>query len=188
VAGPGLLATLVVGALLVLSGGLWAVLHYNRLVALATQVREAWSDIEVQLRRRYDLIPNLADTVRAHAAQERATIEAALRARDAALADTGEPEHQAATERVREGRLARLVAVAEALPELRADEAFRALAIALTDAETRLKRARRFYNGSVKALNVAVGQFPGNLVARACGIGPAQYFELDDAPGVGRAA
>jgi LemA protein len=175
-------------ALLLFGAGLWAALLYNRLVALAAQVREAWSDIQVQLRRRYDLIPNLADTVRAHAAHERATIEAALRARDAAAADTGDPEHQAETERALERRLAGLFAVAEALPELRADQSFHALATALSDAETRLKRARRFYNGSVKALNVAVAQVPGNLVARACGIGPAQFFELDDAPGAGRAA
>ena len=178
-AGAWIIATLV---LLVLGAGVWAVLLYNRLVGLATQVREAWSDIQVQLRRRYDLIPNLADTVRAHAAHERATIEAAIRARDAAVADTGDPEHQAATERALERRLAGLVAVAEALPDLRADGAFHALADALTDTETKLKRARRFYNGAVKALNVAVGQVPGNLVARACGIGSAQYFELDDAP------
>lgn len=122
--------------------------------------------------------------MRAHAAHERATIEAAIRARDAALADTGEPAHQAETERALERRLADLFAVAEAVPTPRADESLRALA----DAETRLKRARRFYNGSVKALNVAIGQVPGNLVARAVGIGPAQYFELDEPPAPGRAA
>lgn len=162
------------------AAGLWAVIVYNRLVALAAQVREAWSDIDVQLRRRYDLIPNLVDTVRAHAAHERATIEAAIRAREAAVADTGEPAHQAETERVLERRLAGLLAVGEAVPTLRADESFRALQCALAEAETRLKRARRFYNGSVRALNVAVRQVPANLVARAFGIGSAQYFELDD--------
>jgi len=186
VAVTGILAALGVGALLV--AALWAVLLYNRLVTLAAQVREAWGDIQVQLRRRYDLIPLLAETVRAHAAEERATIEAAIRARDAAAADTGEPEHQAATERALERRLTGLVAVAEALPELRADASFHALTDALTDTETRLNRARRFYNGAVKALNVAVGQVPGSLVARACGIGPAQYFDLDEPPGEGRGA
>jgi LemA protein len=181
VAGAWIIAAFV---LLALGAGLWAVLLYNRLVTLAAQVREAWGDIQVQLRRRYDLIPLLAETVRAHAAEERATIGA----RDAAAADTGEPEHQAATERALERRLAGLVAVAEALPELRADASFHALTDALTDTETRLNRARRFYNGAVKALNVAVGQVPGSLVARACGIGPAQYFDLDEPPGEGRGA
>jgi LemA protein len=185
VAGAWIIAAFVLPAL---GAGLWAVLLYNRLVALSAQVREGWSDIQVQLRRRYDLIPLLAETVRAHAAEERATIEAAIRARDAAAADTGAPERQAARERALERRLAGLVAVAEALPALRADQAFHALADALTDTETRLNRARRFYNGAVKALNVAVGQVPGRLVARACGIGPAQYFELDDPPGEGRGA
>ncbi len=158
----------------------YGVITYNRLVSLRTRVREAWSDIQVQMKRRYDLIPNLVDTVAAYAAHERGTLEGVVRARAEAMADSGEPAHQAQTEGALQSTLRSLFALAEAYPQLKADGNFAQLQADLMEVETQIKMSRRYYNGSVRDLNVAVEQFPSNLIAGRFDFRPAQFFELDE--------
>ena len=171
--------TLIVVAVVVLVG-LYGVKIYNGLVSLRTRVEEAWSDIQVQMKRRYDLIPNLVETVKGYASHERETLEAVVKARNAAVATTGSPEQQAAAERAVTGALGKLFALAEAYPELKADQNFRALQDELVATEEKLGASRRFYNGSVRDLNVMVEQFPSNLIAGVFKFGKAQFFELDE--------
>ena len=171
--------TLIVVAVVVLVG-LYGVKIYNGLVSLRTRVEEAWSDIQVQMKRRYDLIPNLVETVKGYASHERETLEAVVKARNAAVAQTGTPEQQAAAERAVTGALGKLFALAEAYPELKADQNFRALQDELVATEEKLGSSRRFYNGSVRDLNVTVEQFPSNLIAGFFKFGKAQFFELDE--------
>ena len=171
--------TLIVVAVVVLVG-LYGVKIYNGLVSLRTRVEEAWSDIQVQMKRRYDLIPNLVETVKGYASHERETLEAVVQARNAAVAQNGSPEQQAAADRAVTGALGKLFALAEAYPELKADQNFRALQDELVATEEKLGSSRRFYNGSVRDLNVTVEQFPSNLIAGFFKFGKAQFFELDE--------
>jgi len=171
--------TMIVVAVVVLVG-LYGVRIYNGLVSLRTRVEEAWSDIQVQMKRRYDLIPNLVETVKGYASHERDTLEAVVRARNAAVAQNGSPEQQAAAERAVAGALGRLFALAEAYPDLKADQNFRALQDELVATEEKLNGSRRFYNGSVRELNVMVEQFPSNLIAGFFKFAKAQFFELDE--------
>ena len=171
--------TLIVIAIVVVVA-LYGVRLYNAFVAMKARVEEAWSDIQVQMKRRYDLIPNLVETVKGYAAHERETLEAVVAARNKAVATNGSPEEQAAADRALTGALGKLMLVVEAYPELKADQNFRALQDELTQTEDLIKGARRFYNGAVRELNVAVDQFPSNLVAGVFKFGKAQYFELDE--------
>lgn len=159
----------------------YVILTFNRLVALRTRVREAWSDIQVQMKRRYDLIPNLVETVKGYAGHERGTLESVVRARGEAMANTGDPASQAQSENALQATLRSLFALAESYPQLKADRNFARLQADLADTENRIKMARRYYNGSVRDLNVKIEQFPSNLVARQFGFIQAQFFELDDA-------
>lgn len=158
----------------------YVILTFNRLVALRTRVREAWSDIQVQMKRRYDLIPNLVETVKGYAGHERGTLDSVVRARGEAMANTGDPASQAQSENALQATLRSLFALAESYPQLKADQNFAKLQADLTDTENRIKMARRYYNGSVRDLNVKIEQFPSNLVARQFGFVQAQFFELDD--------
>ncbi len=171
-------AIYILGGALVL-GAAYVAITYNRLVAFRMRVREAWSDIQVQMKRRYDLIPNLVETVRGYAAHERDVLERVVRARGEAMANEGSPEAQARSENALQGTLKSLFMLAEAYPQLQADENFRQLQHDIMDTENRIKMSRRFYNGAVRDLNVAVEQFPSNLVARGFGFGPAEFFTLD---------
>jgi len=166
----------------------YVILTYNRLVALRTRVREAWSDIQVQMKRRYDLIPNLVRTVNGYAAHERDTLDRVVQARVAAMTDTGSPESQARSENSLQATLRSLFAVAEAYPDHKADGNFLRLQADLTDTENRIKMSRRYYNGSVRDLNIRIEQFPSNLVARKFDFTQAQFFELeaDEAAAVAR--
>ncbi len=171
--------TLIVLAVVVLVA-LYAVRVYNGLVSLRARVAEAWSDIQVQMKRRYDLIPNLVETVNGYASHERETLEAVVKARNNAVAATGSPEAQAAAEKLLSGALGRLFALAEAYPDLKADQNFRALQDELTATENQIQGSRRFYNGSVRELNVMIEQFPSNIVAGLFKFQKAQFFELDE--------
>jgi len=153
---------------------------YNRLVRDRNQVSNAWSDIDVQLVRRYDLVPQLVNAVRAYADYERATMTAVteLRSRSAATESIAE---KAVLEDAMETGLHRLIAVAESYPELKADENFRQLQSSLTEVEDHLQYARRFYNGSVRLLNTRIESIPHLLIARPFGFSPADFFEADDA-------
>lgn len=153
---------------------------YNRLVTLRQRVREAWADIDVQLKRRWDLIPNLVETVKGYAAHERATFEAVTQARSAAMAaaQTGSPEQRAQAESALGGALLNLRAVAEAYPQLQAIQEFKDLSENLTATEDKIAFARRFYNGNVRDYNTALMTFPTNVLGGAFGFQPEQYFEL----------
>lgn len=159
--------------------GVFAILIYNRLVRLRNLVREAWSGIDVQLKRRTDLIPNLVATVKAYAAHERRLLEDIVERRNASLAAATVPT-QAQAERALQGTLHRLLAVAEAYPELKSDGNFRALQEELSTIEDYLQMARRYYNGTVRDLNIAVQSFPQVLLARPLGFREEPFFELDD--------
>jgi LemA protein len=161
----------------VIAGVVWI---YNALVRDRNQVSNAWSDIEVQLVRRHDLVPQLVAAVKAYADYEQATMTAVteLRTRSEAAGNLAE---KAALEDVMETGLHRLIAVAESYPDLKADENFRALESSLTDTEDHLQYARRFYNGSVRILNTRIESFPHLLIARPFGFQQAEFFEADEA-------
>ncbi len=166
----------------------YVVTVFNRLVRLRNLVREGWSGIDVQLKRRTDLVPNLVETVKAYAAHERAVFEevTAMRASSMAASDVS---GQASAARALQASLGKLFAVAEAYPELKANKNFLALQQQLADIEDQLQMARRYYNGTVRNLNIIIQSFPNNLVAGVLGFHEQPFFELDDrseaaAPGV----
>jgi LemA protein len=159
---------------------IYLVLTYNRLIRLRNRVDNAWSQIDVQLRRRYDLIPNLVETVKGYAAHERQTFEAVTQARSAGINAQGVVE-QAQAENMITSALKSLFAVAEAYPNLKANENFLALQEELSGTEGRIAYARQFYNDSVVTLNTKIQSFPSNIVARAFGFTEREYFEADDA-------
>src|SRR5215475_7533829 len=152
---------------------------FNRLTRLRNLVREGWSGIDVQLRRRTDLVPNLVETVKGYAAHERGVFEevTAKRASSIAASDVG---GQAAAERALQGSLGRLMAVAEAYPQLKADKNFLALQNELAEIEDNIQMARRYYNGAVRNLNIGIQSFPNLLLARPFGFREEPFFELDD--------
>jgi LemA protein len=153
---------------------------YNRLVKLRYTIRESWSNVDTELKRRYDLIPNLVNTVKGYAAHERGVLEAVVRARQAAVASTGTPASQARDENELVRQLRTLLAVVERYPDLKANQNFLALQHELTNTEDRIQAARRFYNGNVRSLNVLVQSVPSNLIAGMFGFTEAEYFEIED--------
>lgn len=158
---------------------LWGVAVFNKLITLRTRKEEAWSDIDVQLKRRYDLIPNLVNTVKGYMEHEASTFQKVTEARTAAMAAETVEEH-AQAENMLTGALKSLFAVSENYPELKANENFIELQRELTDTENKIQAARRFYNTVVRDLNIAVQKFPSNLVANLVKIGQAEFFELDE--------
>src|SRR6266576_5202251 len=159
----------------------WAVFTFNRLIRLRQLGDNAWSDIDVQLKRRHDLIPNVVAVVQGHAGYERGTLEALVAARGRALqaADRG-PATRAREEDPLGGALQRVVAVAEAYPKLKAVESFASLQRTLIDVEDHLQNARRYYNAVVRDFNTAIAQFPAGVVAGAMRLRPSEFFGLDD--------
>ncbi len=162
---------------LVLVLGAWFVLTYNNLITRRNRVNEAWSDIDVQLKRRYDLIPNVMETVKGYAKHESAVFENVTKARSAAMGAQTLPEH-AKAENMLSGALKSLFAVAEAYPELKASTNFLQLQGELRDAEDKIQAARRFYNGNVRDFNTALQVFPTNMVAGMFGFTAREFFEL----------
>jgi len=153
---------------------------YNRLVKLRFTIRESWSNVDTELKRRYDLIPNLVNTVKGYAAHERGVFEAVVKARQAAVASTGSPAQQARDENELVRQMRSLFAVVERYPDLKANQNFLALQHELTNTEDRIQAARRFYNGNVRAMNVLVQSVPSNLIAGMFGFSEAEYFEIED--------
>ncbi|MGE0595077.1 MAG: LemA family protein [Hyphomonadaceae bacterium] len=155
---------------------------YNRLVALRQNTNQAFADIDVQLKQRHDLIPNLVETVKGYAAHERGTLEAVIAARNAAVTAerTGDPKAMGAAEGVLGAALGRLIALSEAYPELKADANFRKLQDELSDIENKLAAARRFFNNAVGEYNTAREQFPAVLVAGPFGFGPRDFFDVGE--------
>jgi LemA protein len=156
---------------------LWVIFAYNRLVTLANQAKEAWADIQVQLKRRYDLIPNLVETVKGYAAHESSAFENVTKARAAAMGATG-TEDKAQAENMLSSALKTLFAVSEAYPDLKANQNFLQLQKELGDTEDKIQASRRFYNTTVMTLNTAEQTFPGNIIASTFGFKPMDLFEL----------
>ncbi|OGG72170.1 hypothetical protein A3H77_00675 [Candidatus Kaiserbacteria bacterium RIFCSPLOWO2_02_FULL_56_11] len=156
---------------------LWVVYAYNNLVTLVNRAKEAWSDISVQLKRRYDLIPNLVEVVKGYATHERQAFENVTKARATAISAQSVEEHGRA-ENMLTGALKSLFAVAEAYPDLKANQNFLELQRELSDTENKIQAARRFYNTNVRDLNIGVESFPGNLIASAFRFAKMELFEL----------
>ena len=176
----GTTLVVVLGGLLVLVL-LWFVVSYNRFVSQTVLVKESWSQVDVELQRRHDLIPNLVETVKGYAAHEASVLARVTAARAAAEQHrTDEPATRRPFEEELGGAVHQLVAVAEAYPDLRASTSFLHLQRELTNTEDRIAAGRRFYNGNVRALNTRVRTFPSNLVASAFGFTTRDFFELSD--------
>lgn len=156
---------------------IWAVGIYNALVRLRVQAENAWSDIDVQLKRRWDLIPNLVETVKGYAAHEKETLEAVIKARNIAMAAQG-PEARAAAENMLTGTLKTLFAVAEQYPQLRAIESFTKLQDSLSEIEDHIQNSRRFYNAVVRDYNTKIATVPSNIIANMFNFEPREFFEL----------
>lgn len=159
---------------------LWAVSAYNGLVRLRNLVQEAWRQIDVELQRRHDLIPNLVETVKGYAGHEKSTLEAVTQARTIAAAPGSSPAEQAQQENVLTQALGRLFAVAEAYPDLKANQNFMQLQQELTNTEDRIAAGRRFYNANVRELNTRCETFPSAIIAGMFGFTRAEYFETED--------
>lgn len=158
---------------------LFVIVTYNGLVRLRNRAQEAYSDIETQLKRRHDLIPNLVETVKGYAAHERQTFEAVTAARAGAVSAQG-PEQQGQAENMLTQALGKLFAVAEAYPDLKANENFMQLQNELTDTEDKVQASRRFYNMNVRDLNIKIEQFPSNIVAKMGNFTQREFFEIED--------
>lgn len=156
----------------------WLVLIYNSLIKLRNRTKEAWSDIDVQLKRRHNLIPNLVETVKGYAAHEKQVFEKVTEARTRALA-AKTPKEAGQAERGLAGALKTLFAVSENYPALRASENFQKLQADLTDTEDKIQAARRFYNGNVRDFNTRQETFPANLVAKPLGFKKQEFFEVE---------
>jgi len=167
---------IVVLVVLIAAAG-WVIGTYNGLVRLRNLVQEAWRQIDVELTRRHDLIGNLVETVKGYAAHERGTLEDVISARGAAMTPGQSPAQQAESENFLSQALGRLIALAEAYPDLKANENFMALQGELTSTEDRIASARRYYNATVRDLNTKVETVPSNIIARLFGIGREEYFE-----------
>jgi len=173
---PAWLWIVIVVVVLLLIGG---ILVYNRLVALRNRVDNGWSQIDVQLRRRYDLIPNLVETVQGYATHERELFEHVTEARARAMDANAVPDQAQAENQVTRG-LRQLLAVAENYPDLKANENFLALQEELTGTESKIAYARQFYNDQVMRLNTLIGSFPSNLVAKVFGFRDREFFDIED--------
>ena len=160
---------------------LWLGVMYNSFVRLRYRVKEAWSDIDVQLKRRYNLIPNLVEAVKGYMTHEKGVLENVTKARANAIGNQGDPEAQAKTENMLSGALKTLFAVSENYPDLKANQNFLELQRDLTDTEDKIQAARRFYNGNVRDYNTKTEIFPNTLFAEMFGFHREPFFELDNA-------
>lgn len=160
--------------------GVAVAVSYNRFVSQRNLVQESWRQVDVELKRRHDLIPNLVETVKGYASHEREVFEAVTRARATAAAPGSSPGEQGRQEGILGQALGRLFAVAEAYPELKASVNFLELQRELTETEDRIAAGRRFYNANVRALNTRVESFPSNIVASVFSFSKEEYFEVED--------
>lgn len=170
----GLAAVIVLAVIVLLAVG--ATASYNGLVAMRQRVNEAFADIDVQLRQRHDLVPNLVATVKGYAAHERGTLDEVVKARNAAVSAQG-PAQQAAAENALTGALRQIFALAEAYPDLKANTQFQQLQLELTDLENKIAASRRFFNNAVQEYNTGIQRFPAALFAAKFGFAPKGYFD-----------
>ncbi len=173
-----MIVLLVIVVVVVLVVG-WLIILYNGLVKLRNRIENAWAQIDVQLKRRYDLIPNLVETVKGYAAHERETLDAVITARTAGMNAEG-PHEQAQAENMISGALKSIFALSEAYPDLKANQSFLALQEEITGTEGRISYARQYYNDSVFGYNTKIQQFPAVLIASAMRFTEREYFEAED--------
>jgi LemA protein len=166
---------IILGAVVLI--GLWIVMIYNGLVAMRQRTNQAFADIDVQLKQRHDLVPNLIETVKGYAAHEKSTLDAVVQARNAAVSAKG-PAEQAAAETALSGMLRQVFALAEAYPDLKANTNFLQLQAELSDIENKIAAARRFFNNAAQEYNTGIEQFPAALFARAFGFAPREFFDV----------
>lgn len=159
---------------------LWVVFIFNSLVSLRNRTQEAWADIEVQLKRRYDLIPNLVNTVKGYATHESSAFENVTKARTAAMGVQGATEGHAQAENTLTGALKSIFAVAEAYPDLKANQNFLSLQAELSDTENKIQASRRFYNANVRDLNTKIESVPSNIIAGTFNFKKMEFFDLAD--------
>ena len=171
-------STLIVLAIIVVVV-LWAIGTYNGLVSMRQRVNQAFADIDVQLRQRHDLIPNLVETVKGYAAHERGTLEEVVKARNAAVAAQGTPQ-QVTAENQLTGALRQLFALSEAYPDLKANANFQQLQSELSDVENKIAASRRFFNNAVQEYNAGIQRFPAALFAASFGFAPKEFFDLGE--------
>ena len=171
-------AWIILGIVVVLL--VWAVAVYNGLVAMRQRVNQAFADIDVQLKQRHDLVPNLVETVKGYATHERGTLEEVVKARNVAMAAQG-PAQQAAAENMLSGALRQLFALSEAYPDLKANQNFQQLQAELSDIENKLAAARRFFNNAVQEYNTGIEQFPAALLAGPLGFQRREFFDVAEA-------
>ena len=168
---------IVLGVIVVLV--LWIVMIYNQLVAMRQRVGQAFADVDVQLKQRHDLIPNLVETVKGYAAHERGTLEEVVKARNAAMTAQG-PAQQAAAENMLSGALRQLFALSEAYPDLKANQNFQQLQAELSDIENKIAASRRFFNNAVQEYNTGIQQFPAALFAATLGFSQRTFFDVGE--------
>jgi LemA protein len=168
---------IILGILVVLV--IWLVMIYNNLVAMRQRVDQSFADVDVQLKQRHDLIPNLVETVKGYASHERGTLEAVIKARQTAMAAPG-VDQKVAAENMLSGALRQLFALSEAYPDLKANTNFQQLQGELSDIENKLAAARRFFNNAVQEYNTGIQQFPAVLLAGSLGFTPKQFFDLGE--------
>lgn len=161
---------------------LWAIYAYNHFVSLINKTAEAWSDIDVQLKRRYDLVPNLVSTVKGYATHEKEAFDQVTRARASAMSvsATGTLAEKGQAEGMLAAALKSVFAIAEAYPELKANQNFLSLQSQLAEIEEHIQASRRFYNGNVRDLNTSIQSFPSNLIARIFNFSSKEFFQLDN--------
>jgi LemA protein len=165
----------------------WVIAIYNGLVTMRQRVNQAFADIDVQMKQRHDLVPNLVETVKGYAAHERGTLEEVVKARNAAVSAQG-PAQQAAAENMLSGALRQLFALSEAYPDLKANANFQQLQAELSDLENKIAASRRFFNNAVQEYNTGIQRFPAALFAGSFGFTPKDFFDLgDDRKTVGEA-
>jgi LemA protein len=168
---------IILGVIVLLA--VFAISIYNGLVALRQRVNQSFADVDVQLKQRHDLVPNLVETVKGYAAHERGTLEAVVQARNAAVSAQGQgPAQQAAAENALTGALRQVFALSEAYPNLKANENFQQLQMELTDLENKIAASRRFFNSAVQEYNTGIQRFPAVLFAGAFGFTEKQFFDL----------
>jgi LemA protein len=169
-------STLIVLAVIVVFA-IWAISVYNGLIGMRQRVNQAFADVDVQLKQRHDLIPNLVETVKGYASHERGTLEEVVKARNAAISAQG-PAQQAAAENQLSGALRQLFALSESYPDLKASANFQQLQTELSDLENKIAAARRFFNNSVQEYNTGIQRFPAALFAASFGFAPKEFFDL----------
>ncbi|MFA6524432.1 MAG: LemA family protein [Candidatus Paceibacterota bacterium] len=159
---------------------LWVVYAFNRFISLRNRAQEAWADIEVQLKRRYDLIPNLVNAVKGYATHESSAFENVTKARSMAMGAQGPTKGHAEAENMLTGALKSIFAIAEAYPDLKANQNFLGLQSELSDTENKIQAARRFYNTNVRDLNISIQSFPSNVIANTFKFSKMEFFDLPD--------